>query len=251
VDRVLAISSVIRQNVLDTTPMSSDRVLLLFDAVDTSKFSPAAAREPGAVRRSLGVPEVGVLAGCVGRISPGKGHEELLEATRILKERRLGFTLLIAGEAGYGERDYEERIRSRTTELGLGQNVVFSGFRRDVPDLLHALDLFVFPSHAEAFGLALIEAMAMARPVVSTNTDGVLDIMVDGVTGLMVPPRDAASLAAGMERLLTDGPLRLRCGTAGRERVLERFDQRTQIDLLEGIYARVIAEARDSAAPSR
>jgi glycosyltransferase involved in cell wall biosynthesis len=71
------------------------------------------------------------------------------------------------------------------------------------------------------------------------------------VTGLMVPPRDADSLAAGMERMLTDGPLRARCGAAGRERVLERFDQRTQIDLLERIYAGLIAEARSPAAPSR
>ena len=120
--------------------------------------------------------------------------------------------------------------------LGLERIVRFTGFRRDVPEVMSALDLFVFPSHAEAFGLVLIEAMAMERPVVSTNCDGVLDIVVDGVTGLTVPPKDPVRLAAAIEqnacgrnaaRSLREG------GTATRAGVVRpgEADRPSRIDL--------------------
>jgi glycosyltransferase involved in cell wall biosynthesis len=113
---------------------------------------------------------------------------------------------------------------------------LFAGFRRDIPDLMAAFDVFAFPSHAEAFGLVLIEAMAMERPVVSTNCDGVLDIVVDGVTGLYVNPRNAIQLANAIEKLGTDGELREKIGKNGRRRVEELFDQRRQIARIEEIY---------------
>jgi glycosyltransferase involved in cell wall biosynthesis len=93
--------------------------------------------------------------------------------------------------------------------------------------------------------------MAMELPVVSTNCDGVMDIMVDGVTGIMVPPKDPRALAAGLERMLKDPGLRRRYGTAGRVRVLKRFDQSAQTDRLEQIYAGLIGEARHPDAPVR
>jgi glycosyltransferase involved in cell wall biosynthesis len=251
VDRVLAISSVIRQNVIETTPMDPAKVLLLFDAVDTARFEPSRVRNREGGRRDLGVAQDEMLIGTVGRFSPGKGHEELLEAARILMSRGLRFKLLVAGEASYGERDYEQRIRALARTLGLDRIVRFTGFRRDVPEVMSALDLFVFPSHAEAFGLVLIEAMAMERPVVSTNCDGVVDIVVDGLTGLTVPPKDPVALAAAVEKMLADGALRERSGKAGRRRVLELFDQEKQIDRLESLYAELMAVARAPEAPSR
>lgn len=250
VDRILAISSVIRQNVIDTTPVPPERVVLLFDAVDTSRYAPAKVADRDGIRRSLEILPEELLIGSVGRFSPGKGHEELLEAARLLKDRGLRFRLLIAGEASYGEKGYERDIRALSERLGLGSIVVFTGFRRDVPEVMYALDVFAFPSHAEAFGLVLIEAMAMERPVVSTNGDGVRDIVVDGVTGLTVPPKDARAFAAGLERMMGDRDLRLRAGRAGRARVLELFDQQKQIDRLEGVYAGLMAEARRPAAGS-
>jgi glycosyltransferase involved in cell wall biosynthesis len=251
VDRVLAISSVIRQNVVDTTPMDPGKVLLLFDAVDTDRFDPSRVNGREGIRRDFGVAPDEMLIGTVGRFSPGKGHEELLEAARILAARGLQFKLLVVGEASHGETAYEQRIRTLARTPGLERVVQFTGFRRDVPEIMSALDLFVFPSHAEAFGMVLIEAMAMERPVVSTNCDGVLDIVVDGVTGLTAPPKDPVALAAGIERMLADGTMRERAGKAGRQRVLELFDQEKQIGRLESIYAELMAVGRPPAAPSR
>jgi glycosyltransferase involved in cell wall biosynthesis len=99
-----------------------------------------------------------------------------------------------------------------------------------------SFDILAFPSHAESFGVVLIEAMAMGKPVVSTNCDGVLDIVLDGTTGITVPPKDPPALAHGLEQLIAHADLRRRMGAAGRVRVLEHFDRNVQLSKLEKIY---------------
>ena len=96
--------------------------------------------------------------------------------------------------------------------------------------------IFAFPSHAEAFGAVLIEAMALERPVVSTNCDGVIDIVVDEETGLFVNPRKGKELAEALDRLIMDRELRIRLGKAGRRRVIEKFDIGKMISSIEDLY---------------
>jgi glycosyltransferase involved in cell wall biosynthesis len=177
--------------------------------------------------------------GFVGRFSPGKGHEDLLHAVREVSNTH-AMTLLIVGEASYGEEAYEATIRQLVAALGLEQVVVFLGFRRDVEAVLDACDLFAFPSHAEAFGMALIEAMAMELPVVSTNCDGVLDIVVDGVTGTFVHPGSPEELAAGLRQIIDNPEAGRQMGRAGRRRVLELFDRRAHLERIEAIYAELL-----------
>jgi glycosyltransferase involved in cell wall biosynthesis len=245
VSRVLAISEVIHRNVIDTTPVPPERVITLHDALDTTRFSPGRA-DRRTVRRAFGIRDDEVLVGFVGRFSPGKGHEELIEAADILRHDNKRFRVLIVGGASYGEEAYERKIREMSTVRGLDTLVTFAGFRDDIPDVMASFDILAFPSHAESFGVVLIEGMAMEKPAVATNCDGVLDIVVDGVTGILVPPRNAARLAAGIGNLIDDPVLRERMGKAGRQRVLELFDQRKQIDRLEEIYRSLIAEVERS-----
>jgi glycosyltransferase involved in cell wall biosynthesis len=232
---VLAISNIINRNVLETTPMTPDRVLTLHDAVDLTVFDPDRV-DREATRLSFGVTDETPIIGFVGRFSPGKGHEEILEAARILKERGWTFRLVIVGEPSHGEEKYAATIYEKAAALGVNDRVMFAGYRPDMPAVMAAFDMFAFPSHAEAFGVVLIEAMAMKRAVVATNCDGVVDIVVDRMTGLMVPPKLAVPLADAIGRYLRDPDLRTRMGEAGRERVEGLFDQRKQIDLLEQIY---------------
>ncbi|MBM2845528.1 MAG: hypothetical protein HW407_840 [Bacteroidetes bacterium] len=240
VDRVLAISEVIHKNVLDTTPITPDRVLTLHDAIDTNVFSLQQA-DRQKVRNELGLSNDIVLIGFVGRFSPGKGHEELLEAARIISQKDENVHFLIVGEASHGEQRYEQKIMSLSRSLGIEKTVTFAGFREDIPDVMAAFDIFAFPSHAESFGVVLIEAMAMERPVVSTNCDGVLDIVVDGETGLYVQPRRADELAVALMQLIADPLLRDQMGKAGRKRVEDLFDQRKQISTLEDIYEELLS----------
>jgi glycosyltransferase involved in cell wall biosynthesis len=235
VSMVLAISSVIHKNVLDTTPVTPDRVLTLHHAVDTSIFSPSRV-DRKRIRSTFGFDDATTVIGFVGRFSPGKGHEELLEAAAILRIDHPLLRFLVVGEASHGEQDYERAVRAMSTRIGLDDIVTFAGFRKDIPAVMAAFDIFAFPSHAEAFGACLIEAMAMERPVVSTNCDGVLDIVVDGETGLYVNPGNARELADAIDRLIKDPVLRDRMGKAGRTRVEKLFNQRTQIRKIETLY---------------
>lgn len=240
VDLVLAVSSVIHQNVLDTTPMHADRVMTFPPGIDTALFSPARA-ERQRVRHEFGFGSNITVIGFVGRFSPGKGHEELLRAAATVCKETPSARFVVVGEASYGEEEYEREIRALHHSLGLEETVLFAGFRRDIPDVMASFDLFAFPSHAEAFGLVLVEAMAMERPTVSTDCDGVVDIAVQGVTGLMVPPKQADALAQALLTLVRDPALRASMGTEGRKRVLDRFDGHRQVERLEQIYVELLA----------
>jgi glycosyltransferase involved in cell wall biosynthesis len=238
---VLAISEVIHKNVINTTPITADRVLTLHDSVDTDIFSLRRINRTS-IRALLGLNEETVTIGFVGRFSPGKGHEELLAAAGILSKKFANIRFLVVGEASHGEERYEQKIRALARSLELEKTVTFLGYRTDIPELMAAFDIFAFPSHAESFGVVLIEAMAMERPVVSTNCDGVLDIVVDEETGLYVHPRNSAELAEGLARLTRDASLRERMGKAGRKRVERLFDQRTQMNKLEDLYFELLGE---------
>ena len=240
VERVLAISEVIHRNVIATTPMAPEKVITLHDAIDAEEYSPAKGNR-ARVRGEFGYTNENIVVGFAGRFSPGKGHEELLQAAAEICPAKPEVRFLVAGEASVGEEAYEHAIRRMCTSLGLDGAVRFAGFRRDVPDVMSSFDILAFPSHAESFGVVLIEAMAMELPVVSTNCDGVVDIVVEGETGLYVHPRASKELAGALIRLIDDPALRRRFGLAGRKRVLELFDRRQQIDRLERIYAEVLA----------
>jgi len=242
VARVLAVSSVIRKNVIETTPVPAERVTVLHDAVDTRRFNPATV-DPQAFRRTLGIGDDALVVGCLGRFSPGKGHEELLHAAAVVRDNHPGVRFVVVGEASFGEEAYAESIRSLAARLRLDETVIFAGFRPDVPEVMAAFDIFAFPSHAEAFGMALIEAMAMQKPVVASSSDGVLDIVQQGVSGVLVPPKNPLALALAITRLVDNPDLRTRLGQAARERVVVHFDQERQIDSLETIYASLLKSA--------
>jgi glycosyltransferase involved in cell wall biosynthesis len=241
VSRVLAISDIIHRNVLETTPVPPDRVLTLHDAVDTDLFSPSRMYQAN-LRREYDLDDDIVVVGFVGRFSHGKGHEELLAAADTIRKQRSNVRFLVVGEASHGERHYEMKIHGLARSLGLENTVLFTGFRKDIPEVMASFDLLAFPSHAESFGVVLIEAMAMELPVVSTNCDGVLDIVINGETGLYVHPRNAPELAAALLRLIDSPETRYRMGKAGRARVVEKFDQQKQINALERIYREVLIQ---------
>jgi glycosyltransferase involved in cell wall biosynthesis len=179
----------------------------------------------------------------IGRVQISKGYLEFLAMARQITAEIPQARFLLVGEASRGETDEAEIILAKIREWQLEKAVRHLGFRRDVPRLLAAMDIFVFPSHAEAFGLALIEAMAMAKPVVASNCDGVLDIVSDRQTGLMVPPRQAAALSQAVLSLARNPVQRLEMGRRGREHVLKFFALDRMLNAIESVYHTTLSKA--------
>jgi len=218
----LAISRVIQQNLLETTPLEKEKVILLHNGIDIEKFNPLKG-ERDKIRKEFDIKDNELLIGMLARFSPGKGHEEFLYAAKELSKNYKDLKFIIVGEASRGEDEYANYIRKIAIQYELN-NVIFTGFRSDTRDILSAMDIFVFPSHSEAFGIALAEAMAMALPSVCSDSDGILDIAVDGETSWLFRNKDAGDLVLKMEKLITSPQTREKFSENARKRAIEHFD---------------------------
>jgi glycosyltransferase involved in cell wall biosynthesis len=238
VNYAIAISKVIKDNLLATTTLSENKIVLHYNGVYPKKFDPNKI-DSVKVRAELNIKEDELLLGMVARFSAGKGHEDFLLVAKELSAKYDHLKFIIVGEASKDEDAYAEEIKKLADDYGLN-NIIFAGFRNDMPEILSAMDIFIFPSHAEAFGVALVEAMAMTKPSVSTSSDGILDITVDNETGYLFKKDDPADLKSKLELLINSPDIRRTLGKAARQRVLEHFDSQKLMDGLVELYKQFI-----------
>jgi glycosyltransferase involved in cell wall biosynthesis len=216
----------------------SGRIEVLHNGVD-----PAFGRPPAGLRDELGVGEDALLVALVGRLCDVKGQRELIQS---LADVPGAHAVLIGEDLEHGG-DYR-RLLEREADLATVRNrVSFTGARDDVGALLEQVDVLALPSWTEGLPLVVLEAMAHGRPVVATPVGGTSEAVVDGETGILVPPRDPASLAGALRRL-ADPALRERLGAAGRRRATERFSADEMARRMLEIYDEVTA---DGSEPSR
>lgn len=209
-----------------------DKLRLVHNGVDLGRFAP---REPSKdLRRALGVPEGAPVVVSVGRFVAFKGYAHLLDAAARLERKRPGVHWVLVGDG-----PLRAELAAQTEKLGLGAQTHFTGWRDDVPDVLALGDCFVLPSVEEHFGRVLIEAMAMAKPVVATDAGGVPEIVVDGETGVLVLPADPPALAAAVQELLDDLARAARLGAAGRQRAESTFSLASHVAAVERVYREV------------
>jgi glycosyltransferase involved in cell wall biosynthesis len=220
VDLIFAISGIIKKNLLDTCPVNESSIKILYDGIDTEKFRRKDS-SPSLVRKEFDISDSEIVVGMTGRFSPGKGHLDFLNAADILNKKFANLKFLIAGEASFSEDEYAAKVIAKGKSV---KNVMFTGYRSDIHEVLSAMDIFVFPSHAEAFGMALVEAMSMQLPSVATCSDGVLDIIVDQQDGLFFENKNLDDLVDKITILIKDAELRLKLGKAARAKVLSMFE---------------------------
>ncbi len=168
----------------------------------------------------------------VARLAEVKGQRTLLEALADVQA-----TAVLVGRDLERGGAYEDELRSEAERLGVSDRVVFAGYRDDVPALLAGCDVFCLPSFAEGLPLVVLEAMAQGKPVVATPVGGTPELVVDGETGILVPPGDPGSLAHALTELLADAPRAARMGEAGRARVLAEFRAAAMVERVLGLYA--------------
>lgn len=227
-DRIIAISGAVRDHLV-AGGISPERVTVIHNGVDLREFPPGL--DPRPVREELGL-GTGPVVGMIARLVPEKGHDYLLLAARQVVDRLPEARFLLVGDGP--ERD---RLSALARQLGLEAHVLFAGFRPDIPQVVAAQDLAVLSSTSEGLGLVLLEAMAGGKPVVATRVGGIPEVVEDGYTGILVPPRDPSSLARAILGLLEDREMARRMGLAGRQRVEKKFDAR-------GMAAATVAQYR-------
>jgi glycosyltransferase involved in cell wall biosynthesis len=193
----------------------------------------------GDVRAEHGIRPDAEVIGTMAVLRREKALEVLFEAARLLVPEFPGLRVLVAG--GGPE---EGRLRAAVREQGLEGTIALLGLRSDVADVLAALDVAVFSSDREGSPLAVMEAMAAAKPVVATRVGGIPDIVEEGVQGLLVPPRDPRALAEAIARLLRDPQLRAKLGRSGQERQRRDFDMAATVGRVESLYQELVAAAR-------
>jgi glycosyltransferase involved in cell wall biosynthesis len=210
-------------------------VRVVYDAVDETWLRPQ--RSPSDIRSELGIPEVMPCLGLVGNIQEWKGQAILVEAMERLSAAGVDVCALLIGGTHRAGEEYAVRVRRRVTELGLDDRVVFTGFRKDVVDVINALDILVHTSvRPEPFGRVILEGMLLEKVVVATAAGGVPELIEDGKTGYLVPPGDAAALAACLRRVLSDRDGLVTVGQRAGMWARERFSLSRQVGEMKAVY---------------
>ena len=212
------------------------------NGVDPERFGRAAHEASAALFREEHGIESAPVVGFVGRIVREKGAVDFVRAASVVKREAPNAKFVMVGAPLGSDRDscLDEIMRLRD-ELGLGADLILTGYRRDVPALLASFDLFTLPSHREGMPRALLEAMALSLPVFGTAVGGVPEVVENGVTGRLTERRDPEAFADGILGLLADPGLLRRCGEAGRERYERRFRVGPMVRAYDAIYRRCLA----------
>ena len=220
----------------------SGEVRVVYNSVDFDRFR-AAQADRAAVRRGLSIDPASVVLGVVAQLTPWKAQDDAIRTLALVRRRRPGATLLLVGKAKFRERStsydnvsYEASLHRLADSLGLDGAVQFLGERRDLPELLCALDVLLVPSWEEPFGRSVIEAMAAGTPVVATSVGGPSEVINDGETGLLLPPRRPERWAEAVLGLLDDPERADRLARHALESVEARFGQEAQVEKIAALY---------------
>ena len=210
-------------------------ITIIPNGIDVTRFAQPVNR--GEVRRSLGVPEDVPLVAVVSRLSRLKGIEDFLHAAAVVGARHQTARFIVVGEPSpIKNRAYLDELSALANRLGLGNRVIFTGLRSDVPAVLSAVDVSVMPSLNEALSNVLLESMAAGAAVVATDVGGTAEAMTDGENGLLVLPGKPDTMAAAISRLIDDPELTRRLGQAARDTITRRFSLEKMVTATERLY---------------
>lgn len=219
-----------RKDYLDRKIGTPDSIVPILSGINLAPFL-SDAIDKSAVRRELGLPLNGFIAGTVARLVSVKNHDVIVSAAEIIKDQAPDLLFVFAGDG-----DLRDHLEKRIAQAGLSQRFLFLGWSNDTPKILKALDLFVMCSHNEGMGRAFVEAQASGVPVIGSRVGGIPEVLIEGKTGYMVPPDDASALAECIMQLYNDSEKRQQMSMACREWVNPRFGHEVMVRAIEKLY---------------
>lgn len=228
----IAVSKATREAWIKRTGFSQNRLHVIYNGIDLKKFSTTSVCDISVLKQSLGLSDDDLVVGVTARLRPAKGHKYLLQALPQVIAAIPKVKVLLVGD-GVAKAE----LQKIAAELHVDRHVIFAGFRSDVQGVTMIYDIAVLPSIAlESFGLALAEAMALAKPVVATNFSGIPEVVEDGITGFLVPPANPEDLAEAIIKLLSDKEQARAMGLAGQRRVQRLFTQEEMLSQTFQMY---------------
>jgi glycosyltransferase involved in cell wall biosynthesis len=231
-DCVLANSNAVRQWLI-TEGVNAEKIRVIPNGIKVTKRSTPDGGMP--VRGELGIDPAAPVVAVVCRLMSGKGVEFFLQAIPSVLARVPAARFLVIGDS-YLNPSYKLELRRQADALNLGDRVILTGQRNDVPAILDEVTLAVLPSLSEGFSNSLLEAMAARLPVIATNVGGNPEIVRDGETGILIPPRNVEALSRAMIAILESPELARRFGAAGQERVISRFSLDATVRQTQELY---------------
>ena len=237
VDCFIAASEAVRQ-MLVTDGVPAERTITVHEGIDVDHVL---AAPPVNVHEALWLPHQAPVVGNVAALVPHKGQRHLVDAARLVVREIPDARFVI-----FGEGELRDALERQVRDHHLEKHVLLPGFRTDVLGCIKSFDLFVLSSVTEGLGTSLLDAMACSRAVVATHAGGIPEVVEDGVTGLLVPPRDHAALAQAIVGLLKDDALRKRMGGAGLARVSERFTVERMVAATADAYVRIAGKGHQA-----
>ena len=235
VERFIVVSDSLKQMLVEGRRIPPHQVVPIYNGIELSQYHPGV--EYGNLRDEWGIPQEVPLIGVIGRMVWQKGFKYFLEAVPEIVRVVPGAVFLLVGE-GPLKRELEDLAES----LKIKERVIFTGFRSEIKDILSIIDLLVIPSLSEGFPMVTLEAMAMAKPIVATNIDGITEQIRDGVDGILVPPKDPFALAKAIVRVLNDKKLAKTIGLSARERVEQEFSVEKMVAETEKVYMTLLKD---------
>jgi glycosyltransferase involved in cell wall biosynthesis len=228
-DRLVCVGKELCREAEEWRIVPHQKLVTIYSGIDFSSY--IAQRRPVAVKRDLGVEDSSPIVGCIGRLSQQKAQHYLVEAIALLKDSFPNIKLLLVGEG-----PLRPLLEKQVQSLDLATHIQLLGQRDDVADLLQVFDIYAMSSRWEGVGRALTEAMHCARPIVATAVNGVTELIVDGETGLCVPPHDPTALAAAIKRLALDRQLAERMAENAQRKAMDLMDGRQMVLAIEELY---------------
>lgn len=213
---------------------NTQKMVVIYNGIDIEQFD--AFPTSSSIREEFNIGKDTVLLGYIGRIEKRKGLEYLISAMKNVAHVKL---ILV----GKGEEGYLKRIKKLCEESGVLKRVINVGYRKDIPSILKEIDIIVFPTiSGEGFSRVILEAMAAAKPVIATDDAGNKEAVINGITGYIVPAKDATALGIKINELTAGKEKREQMGSSGRQRVEEMFTMERNIREIEKLYFEVLKD---------
>lgn len=233
VDKYIAVSEKVKEHAITQLQISPDRIVTIYNGVEPKEAE--GEPDPDLIKKELKITTQERVIMIIGRLRKEKGHIYLIEAINLVRKKIPEIKLIIIGE---GEE--RKKLIKRVTQLSLSNKVIFTGARRDVPALLKIAELVVLPSLWEGMPNCLLEAMNAGKPVVATNVGGIPEVVLDGITGLLVPPANPVALGEAIIKVLSSKDRAEAMGLMGKKRVNECFSLEKSIKATEAVYQEIL-----------